>query len=140
MVSKPKRPYLLRALYDWIVESDLTPYLLVGVDSDSIQVPRDYVSDGKIVLNISPVAVRDLLLGEHEVTFSGRFSGRAFPVVVPLSNVMAIYAKETGEGMMFEPEEAYSGGPDDTPPEDGTSGPPARSGGSEGGSHLKVVK
>lgn len=127
MPGKPKRPYFLRALHDWIVDSDLTPYLLVAVDSSAVQVPQEYVSDGKIVLNVSPQAVRDLELGSDWVTFSGRFSGRPFPVRVPLASVLAIYAKETGEGMVFEPE--YPGGSDDPGPPDQ---PPA--------GHLKVVK
>lgn len=99
-----KQPYLLRALYQWIVDNNLTPYLLVGVDSDAVQVPRDYVSDGKIVLNVSPSAIRDLDLGDRQVAFSGRFAGRSFPVQVPIENVLAIYARENGEGMMFTPE------------------------------------
>jgi stringent starvation protein B len=119
MAERPKRPYFLRALYDWIVDSELTPYLLVTVEGDSVQVPREYVSEGKIVLNVSPTAVRDLDLGQESVSFSGRFGGRPFPVFVPLANVQAIYAKETGEGMMPPPE------PPDTPPPSG---------------HLKVVK
>ena len=127
MPQKPKRPYFLRALYDWIVDSELTPYLLVAADSPAVQVPREYVSDGRIVLNISPQAVRDLDLAQSEVSFSGRFGGRPFPIRVPMASVLAIYAKESGEGMVFEPE--YPEGGDD--PE---SSPPA------GGGHLKVVK
>ena len=130
MAARPKRPYLLRALYDWIVDSELTPYLLVAVDSDAVQVPAEYVSEGKIVLNISPVAVRELDLGDGEVTFSGRFGGRPFPVHVPMPSVLAIYAKETGEGMMFEPEQESG---DSNAPEP----PPDRPG---GGGQLKVVK
>ena len=69
MPQLPKRPYLLRALYDWIVDSELTPYLLVTVDDASVQVPSEYVSEGKIVLNVSPMAVRDLDLGQDAVAF-----------------------------------------------------------------------
>lgn len=127
MPGKPKRPYFLRALYDWIVDSDLTPYLLVAADSAAVRVPTEYVSDGKIVLNVSPQAVRDLELGIDEVAFSGRFSGRPFPVRVPLASVLAIYAKETGEGMVFEPEYPTGGG-DPEPPEPTP------------GVHLKVIK
>ncbi|MGD8829509.1 MAG: ClpXP protease specificity-enhancing factor [Pseudomonadales bacterium] len=125
--ARPKRPYLLRALYDWIVDSDLTPYLLVGVDSDAVQVPREYVTDGKIVLNVGPQAVRDLDLSNEEVTFSGRFGGRPFPIRLPMASILAVYAKETGEGMVFDPE---YGNPDDEPepPEPPSTG------------HLKVVK
>ena len=129
MAAKPKRPYLLRALYDWIVDSELTPYLLVSVDSASVQVPTEYVSDGKIVLNISPMAIRDLELGLEAVTFSGRFGGRPFPVHVPMASVQAIYAKESGEGMMFDPEyPAHDEEPEPPEPDKPAAG------------HLKVVK
>ncbi len=104
MAQKPKRPYLLRALYDWVVDSELTPYLLADVDSTSVRVPADYVNDGKIVLNVSPMAVRDFVIEDDSVSFSGRFGGRPFLVFLPMANVVAVYAKETGEGMMFEPE------------------------------------
>lgn len=132
MPQLPKRPYLLRALYDWIIDSELTPYLLVTVDDTSVQVPQEYVSEGKIVLNVSPMAVRELDLGQEAVTFSGRFGGRPFPIHVPMASIQAIYAKETGEGMMFEPE-SIAPEPDPQPPEpDPESSPP--------GGHLKVVK
>lgn len=130
MAQKPKRPYLLRALYDWIVDSDLTPYLLVSVDSDAVRVPTEYVSEGKIVLNVSPTAVQDLDLGLDTINFSGRFSGRPFPIEIPLPSVQAIYAKESGEGMMFEPEYPDQASPE--PPEPPESTPPS--------GHLKVVK
>ena len=133
MAQKPKRPYLLRALYDWIVDSDNSPYLLVAVDSDAVRVPSEYVSEGKIVLNIAPMAVRDLDLGNETIRFSGRFGGRPFPIEVPLSSVQAIYAKETGEGMMFEPE--YSDSDEPEPPEPPQPPAPTSSAG-----HLKVVK
>ena len=107
MASKPKRPYLLRALFDWIVDSELTPYLLVSVDSAAVQVPADYVSEGKIVLNVSPMAIRDLIVEEESISFSGRFGGKPFPIFVPMPNVVAVYAKETGEGMMFDSEYEY---------------------------------
>lgn len=134
MAERPKRPYLLRALYDWIVDCDMTPYVLVGVDSDAVQVPAEYVSDGKIVLNISPMAVRELEIGADALSCSGRFSGRPFPVHVPMANVLAVYAKETGEGMVFDPE--YGDGSDresDPDRDPDPNGPPS-------GSHLKVVK
>jgi stringent starvation protein B len=133
--SLPKRPYLLRALYDWIVDSELTPYLLVTVDDASVQVPSEYVSEGKIVLNVSPMAVRELDLGQDAVAFSGRFGGRPFPIHVPMASIQAIYAKETGEGMMFEPEniEPDPAPPEGEPPDAGPDTPAP-------GGHLKVVK
>ena len=135
MPSIPKRPYLLRALYDWIVDSELTPYLLVTVDDASVQVPSEYVSEGKIVLNVSPMAVRELDLGQDAVAFSGRFGGRPFPIHVPMASIQAIYAKETGEGMMFEPEniEPDPAPPEGEPPDAGPDTPAP-------GGHLKVVK
>ena len=135
MPQLPKRPYLLRALYDWIVDSELTPYLLVTVDDASVQVPSEYVSEGKIVLNVSPMAVRDLDLGQDAVVFTGRFGGRPFPIHVPMASIQAIYAKETGEGMMFEPENTE---PDPAPP--GGDPPDTSPDSPAAGGHLKVVK
>ncbi len=128
---KNQRPYLLRAFYDWIVDSDATPYMLVNVASDAVQVPADFVSNGQIILNIAPAAVRDLLIDDEAITFDGRFSGQSFPVRVPLGAVAAIYAKENGQGMMFEAvsEEASSAEPPPTNP----ATPPK-------GTHLKVIK
>jgi stringent starvation protein B len=101
---KAARPYLLRALYEWILDSDCTPYLIVSTDVPGVRVPEGYAKDDRIVLNISPRSVRDLLIGEREVTFDGRFAGRAFAVVAPVGAVVGIYAKETGEGMAFDAE------------------------------------
>ena len=128
MPAKSKRPYLIRALNDWIIDSELTPYLMVDASGDDIQVPQDYVSAGKIVLNIAPSAVRDLVLGDDAITFSARFAGKPFPVYVPVSQVIAIYARETSEGMMFEESEAGDSGDS---PDDGPDKP---------GGHLKLVK
>ena len=144
MKTQPKRPYLLRALYEWLVDSDLTPYLLVDAEVAQVQVPRDYVADGRIVLNISPSAIRNLTVGKDGVAFDGRFGGKPFAVYLPLSAVTAIYASETGEGMIFEAEEgldnadaahaspAAQSTDDSTKPKDG--------GGRGKGDHLKVVK
>ena len=97
----PRQPYLIRALYDWILDNDATPYILVRVD-DRTSVPTDFVRDGQIVLNISPTAVRDLAIDDDWLGFDGRFSGRSFSVLVPVNCVCAIYARETGEGMIFD--------------------------------------
>ncbi|MEM1436115.1 MAG: ClpXP protease specificity-enhancing factor [Pseudomonadota bacterium] len=99
----PRQPYLIRALYDWILDNDATPYILVRVD-DRTSVPADFVRDGQIVLNISPTAVRDLAIDDDWLGFDGRFSGRSFSVLVPVNCVCAIYARETGEGMIFDGE------------------------------------
>lgn len=105
----PRRPHLLRAHYDWILENDLTPHLVVDVTMAGVQVPMEYAHDGQIVLNISPRAVSNLELTLQQVLFSASFGGIPRKVQVPMIAVMAIYARENGAGMMFEPEPAYDG-------------------------------
>ncbi|HBC58189.1 MAG TPA: ClpXP protease specificity-enhancing factor [Gammaproteobacteria bacterium] len=95
------RPYLIRALYEWIIDNQLTPHLLVEAVGDDVKVPTQYVHDGRIVLNVAPSAVQALEMGNDFIIFSARFAGQAMDVVIPVNNVMAIYAKETGEGMAF---------------------------------------
>lgn len=96
---KSPRPYLLRAIYDWLVDDGSTPHLLVEVTDDTVQVPRQFVKDGAIVLNISPSAVRDLQLGDEFVMFNARFGGVAQDICVPIAAVQAIYARENGRGL-----------------------------------------
>jgi stringent starvation protein B len=115
---KPRRPYFLRALYDWIVDSGETPYVLVDATVAGVQVPSEYVEDGKIVLNMSPDAVRDLDLDTDYVSCSSRFGGKHFPVHLPMASIQAIYCKANGQGMAFEPEEFGDLPSDDEP--DGT--------------------
>ncbi|MEJ2763934.1 ClpXP protease specificity-enhancing factor [Photobacterium sp. MCCC 1A19761] len=103
----PRRPYLVRAFYDWLVDNDLTPHLVVDATLPGVKVPMEFVSDGQIVLNIAPRAVGNLELGNEAISFSARFSGRPHSVIVPLYAVMALYARENGAGTMFEPEPAY---------------------------------
>ena len=121
------RPYLIRALYQWIVDNGMTPYLLVNAHGEGVEVPARYVQQGKIVLNLNPSAVQGLDLGNDWISFSARFSGQPMSVRLPPRAVLAIYARENGQGMTF-PEE---GGP---PP------PPAPSTGKPGRPSLKVVK
>ena len=111
----PSRPYIMRALYEWIVDNDCTPYLLVDAEVPGVDVPRQYVKDGQIVLNISPSAVIDLHISNDAVFFNGRFGGVATDIEVPVSAVVGIYARENGQGMVFDPEETQQP-PDDTPP------------------------
>ena len=99
-----KKPYLIRACYDWIVDNQLTPYMLVNANYPGIDVPLQHVNDGRIVLNISPLACRGLHLDNDKILFTARFSGVSMQIFVPPSAVLAIYAKENGEGMEF-PEE-----------------------------------
>ena len=98
------RPYLLRALYDWICDNHLTPYLLVDTSGGDLCVPEDFIEDNRIVLNISPSAVVDLDLSNDYINFKARFSGKSMAVYFPVDAVLAIYAKENGRGMIF-PEE-----------------------------------
>jgi stringent starvation protein B len=95
------KPYLIRAIHEWCVDSGFTPYLVVQVDRRT-RVPREFVRDGQIVLNISPEATHQLALGNDEITFQTRFSGVPFQVFVPVDAVAAIYARENGQGMAFE--------------------------------------
>ncbi len=95
------KPYLIRALHEWCADQGFTPYLTVVVDATT-RVPREFVKDGQIVLNVGLEATHQLLMGNEEITFQARFGGRSFPVVVPVERVAAIYARENGEGMAFE--------------------------------------
>ena len=96
------QPYLIRAIYEWIVDNDLTPYLMVDAKKRGTVVPEDYLDElGRIILNISPGATSGLLMTNEEVTFSARFSGQSMGIVVPVYSVRAIYARENGQGMML---------------------------------------
>ncbi len=106
--STSTRPYLIRALYDWCTDNGLTPYVAVAVD-DSVQVPRDYVKNGEIVLNISFDATSSLKLGNDFIEFKARFAGVARDIMVPISRVLAIYARENGQGMAFPVDTAADG-------------------------------
>ena len=97
----PKRPYLLRAMHQWISECGNTPHVIVDAGREGAEVPRAYVKDGKIVLNLSEGATQRLRLGNDEIEFDARFAGVIHRVRFPLSAVLGIYARETGEGMVF---------------------------------------
>ncbi|WP_350305419.1 ClpXP protease specificity-enhancing factor [Photorhabdus viridis] len=103
----PRRPYLLRAHYEWLLDNDMTPYLVVDVTLRGVNVPMEYARDGQIVLNIAPRAVGNLELTNDEVRFNARFGGMPRQINVPMVAVIAIYSRENGAGMMFEPEAAY---------------------------------
>jgi stringent starvation protein B len=117
------RPYLIRALYEWIVDNELTPHLLVNASAHRVVVPEQFVKDGRIVLNIGPSAVRGLELGNDEIAFGARFGGMAMEVFVPPGAVLGIYAKENGRGMLFPEDDVDAEEPSDEPE------PPAPSGG-----------
>ncbi|WP_279048780.1 ClpXP protease specificity-enhancing factor [Cedecea davisae] len=103
----PRRPYLLRAFYEWLLDNQLTPHLVVDITLEGVQVPMEYARDGQIVLNIAPRAVGNLELANDEVRFNARFGGVPRQVNVPMAAVLAIYARENGAGTMFEPEAGY---------------------------------
>jgi stringent starvation protein B len=101
---KSQRPYLLRALYNWIVDSGEIPYLLVDAAGPEVQVPLDHVEDGQIILNIGANAVLELHIGDEYAMFGSRFDGRHYDIVLPMDSIRAIYCKDSGEGMVFPDE------------------------------------
>lgn len=101
----PTRPYLARAIYEWICDNNLTPYLLVDATKPYTHVPTQFVQDGQIVLNIVPHAVHRMNLSNEAITFSARFGGASKDIYVPMNAVLGLYAKENGQGMFFDPEE-----------------------------------
>lgn len=111
----PSRPYLIRALYEWIIDNGQTPYILVNAEDEQVVVPQQFVEGGKIVLNITPSAVQNLELGNLFVELDARFSGSPMHVSVPVQSVLAIYARENGKGMVFTEED----GGDEPPPDSG---------------------
>ena len=114
MSMKSSRPYLVRALYEWILDNGCTPYLLVDATVAGVDVPQQYVKNGQIVLNVAPGAVAGIDMSNDEIRFRGRFGGVATDVFVPIGAVLGIYARENGQGMVFEPEQAPPP-PDDEP-------------------------
>jgi stringent starvation protein B len=105
------KPYLIRAIYEWIVDNNLTPHLLADANDSGAVLPLAFVEDGKIVLNIRPEAVHGLSLGNETIQFNARFAGKSMQIIVPVQAVLAIYAKENGKGMIFDHDEH-----DDAPP------------------------
>lgn len=106
-LSSPKRPYLLRAYYDWLVDNDFTPYLVVDANYYGTNVPVEYVKDGQIVLNLSAGATGSLQLTNDFIQFNARFKGISRELYIPMGAALAIYARENGDGVMFEAEEIY---------------------------------
>lgn len=123
------KPYLIRSVYEWIVDNGFTPYLLVNASNNKGHLPEDLVEDGKIILNIRPQAVEALALGNELIEFNARFSGKPMNIVASVNAVMAIYAKENGKGLVFDQE---NNGNDETPP---GQNPPA-----PGKPSLRIVK
>ena len=103
----PTRPYFLRAIYDWIVDNECTPYLAVYADAPGVEVPREYVENGEITLNISPTAVANFHMNNDLVQFNARFNGISQTISVPIAAVLGVFAKENGQGMAFPEEPGY---------------------------------
>ncbi|MGH8445830.1 MAG: ClpXP protease specificity-enhancing factor [Solimonas sp.] len=136
-MAKSRRPYLIRAIHEWACDNGHTPHLLVAADYPGVIVPREYVQDGRITLNISPMAIQTMDLTSEPIWFSARFGGRPFDVQVPTGAVLAIFARENGEGVIFgetEPSDpkaaAAAAPPEPEPPKPPKPGRP----------NLRVVK
>ena len=138
------RPYLLRALYEWIADNGMTPHILVDAAHAGVRVPAHTIKDGRVVLNIADRAVARLELDNDAVRFTARFGGVSHPVLVPVAAILAIYARETGQGMAL-PEEVGPGQPppdddDPMPPDDGPADGPGDDAAPKRGAHLRVIK
>ena len=104
----PNRPYLLRAFYDWIIDNECTPHLVVNADFPGVVVPEQFVQDGQIVLNINPSAVTQFSMDNAAISFNARFGGQPMQLFVPMGAILAIYARENGEGTVFTQDESYA--------------------------------
>ncbi len=137
----PKRPYLLRALYDWIVDNQLTPHLVGDATIVGTKVPQQFVNDGQITLNISPSAVVGLQLLDDEIRFNARFGGQPMEVIVPMTAALALFARENGAGAMFEAEPQLDKMPStDDDAGDAPEASPEKSSTTRKRPNLKVIK
>ncbi len=132
--GSPLQPYLLIAYYEWMIDNDWTPQILVDASHPQVDIPQQFANDGKIVLNIAPSAVGDFYMGHEAISFKARFSGSSINIYVPMNSILAIYTREDDKGIMFSPdmyegEPLESNDPDDEPPQ-----PP------KGRPSLRVVK
>ena len=132
-----QRPYLVRAMHEWMTDTGKTPHLVIDATVSGVQVPVGHVKDGKIVLNCSYSATKNLVLGNDEIEFEARFGGKPHLIRAPMESVLGIYARESSEGMLFaEQEDGESEIPSDTNDDDDPEPAPA----GPGRSHLRVVK
>ncbi|MEX0584980.1 MAG: ClpXP protease specificity-enhancing factor [Natronospirillum sp.] len=131
-----QKPYLMRAIRDWIVDNGCTPYMVVQADLPGVQVPQAYIQEGKITLNIAEQSVQSLNMGNDDVLFSATFGGELQYIRVPIHAVAAVFARENGQGMAFEV--TATRGPE--PPEPSGSDPSDQASGSQKRPSLKVVK
>ena len=128
------QPYLIRGIYDWVLDNGMTPYLLVNAENNDAIIPREFVEDGKIILNINPSAITNLQLGNDYIMFNARFSGKAMEVSIPVIATLAIYARENGQGMMFDENNTS------LPPSPPENSPPPEQASNSKKPQLKVVK
>lgn len=139
------KPYMFRAILDWLLDNDATPYILVDTTKSYVEVPEEHIKDGQIVLNITPSAIQNWHADEKAISFNARFSGSARQIYVPMNALMAIYAQENGQGMAFPAEVIPEGDKLDTDsnkkaPENKHSSKPKSKPKSNKVSHLKVIK
>lgn len=113
MKFSSNKPYLLRAIYEWVLSNDATPHVLLFAENPEVMVPQQFVENGKIILNISPTAAQNFIIDDDGLSFSARFGGKPFNIYSPIGAILALYASENGEGLSFEPEDNP---PDDKPP------------------------
>ena len=104
----PSRPYLVRAIYEWLVDNNSTPYLLIDATNPLVRVPPQHIKDGKIVLNAAPHAVKDFFIQNEGISFTARFGGVPMMISAPMVAVLAIYARENGQGMFFDSHEEFA--------------------------------
>jgi stringent starvation protein B len=128
--TSKQRPYLIRAMHEWMADNGLTPHIVADASFDGLEIPVEHVKDGKIVLNVSLTATRELVLGNEYIDFEARFNGVPRRISVPVGAVLGIYARETGQGMVFSEESPPDPDTPETPPDPEPPGKP----------HLKVVK
>jgi len=127
------KPYLIRGLYEWLLDNQATPYILADASGDGVMIPRGIATDGKVVLNLAPSAIQNLEMTNDYVSFSARFNGVAQDIYCPIASILAIYARENGEGMMFNQELGNTTESDSADESAGQAKPPGRPG-------LKVIK
>ena len=137
----PTRPYMVRALYEWIEDNALTPYLMVDATAENVQIPTEHVQDGRIVLNIASRATGNMIMGNEYINFSARFGGVSQEIWVPITAVLGIYAKENQQGMFFDPNEYENYEPaDDSAPMSNKSTAPVPKPKRDNKAGLKVLK
>lgn len=133
-----KRPYLIRAMHEWMTDNNLTPFIVIDAAAEGVSIPEQYVSDGRVILNVSYSATQDLTVGEDLMSFETRFEGRSRHLDIPTAAILGIYAQESGQGMIFTEEELVPDG--DESADAGPDGDTPTDGGSSGRPNLKVVK